>query len=239
MLRRLAELKIKLFSDGADKTQILRFYANPLIRGFTTNPTLMRSAGVKNYEAFAREILDVIRDRPISFEVFADNFGDMERQARKIAAWGENVYVKIPISNTKRQSSMELAGQLAHSGVKVNITAVLTLDQVRAAANALTGGSPGIISIFAGRIADTGRDPVPTVAAAVDLVSAYSDIELIWASPRELLNIFQANDAGCHIITVPETILSKLETVGKDLDEFSLETVAMFHNDAARSGYQL
>jgi len=239
LLRRLAELKIKLFSDGADKTQILRFYANPLIRGFTTNPTLMRSAGVKNYEAFAREILDVIRDRPISFEVFADNFGEMERQARKIAAWGENVYVKIPISNTKRQSSMELAGQLAHSGVKVNITAVLTLDQVRAAANALTGGSPGIISIFAGRIADTGRDPVPTVAAAVDLVSAYSNIELIWASPRELLNIFQANDAGCHIITVPETILSKLETVGKDLDEFSLETVAMFHNDAARSGYQL
>jgi len=239
LLRRLAELKIKLFADGADKTQILRFYANPLIRGFTTNPTLMRSAGVKNYEAFAREILDVIRDRPISFEVFADNFGEMERQARKIAAWGENVYVKIPISNTKRQSSMELAGQLAHSGVKVNITAVLTLDQVRAAADALTGGSPGIISIFAGRIADTGRDPVPTVAAAVDLVSAYSNIELIWASPRELLNIFQANDAGCHIITVPETILSKLETVGKDLDEFSLETVAMFHNDAARSGYQL
>jgi len=239
LLRRLSELKIKLFADGADKTQILRFYANPLIRGFTTNPTLMRSAGVKNYEAFAREILDVIRDRPISFEVFADNFGEMERQARKIAAWGENVYVKIPISNTKRQSSMELAGQLAHSGVKVNITAVLTLDQVRAAANALTGGSPGIISIFAGRIADTGRDPVPTVAAAVDLVSAYSNIELIWASPRELLNIFQANDAGCHIITVPETILSKLETVGKDLDEFSLETVAMFHNDAARSGYQL
>ena len=239
MLRRLAELKIKLFSDGADKTQILRFYANPLIRGFTTNPTLMRSAGVKNYEAFAREILDVIRDRPISFEVFADNFGEMERQARKIAAWGENVYVKIPICNTKRQSSMELAGQLAHSGVKVNITAVLTLDQVRAAADALTGGSPGIISIFAGRIADTGRDPVPTVAAAVDLVSAYSNIELIWASPRELLNIFQANDAGCHIITVPETILAKLETVGKDLDEFSLETVAMFHHDAARSGYQL
>ena len=239
MLRRLAELKIKLFADGADKTQILRFYANPLIRGFTTNPTLMRSAGVKNYEAFAREILDVIRDRPISFEVFADNFGEMERQARKIAAWGENVYVKIPISNTKRQSSMELAGQLAHSGVKVNITAVLTLDQVRAAADALTGGSPGIISIFAGRIADTGRDPVPTVAAAVDLVSAYSNIELIWASPRELLNIFQANDAGCHIITVPETILTKLATVGKDLDEFSLETVAMFHHDAARSGYQL
>jgi len=239
LLRRLAELKIKLFADGADKTQILRFYANPLIRGFTTNPTLMRSAGVKNYEAFAREILDVIRDRPISFEVFADNFGEMERQARKIAAWGENVYVKIPISNTKRQSSMELAGQLAHSGVKVNITAVLTLDQVRAAADALTGGSPGIISIFAGRIADTGRDPVPTVAAAVDLVSAYSNIELIWASPRELLNIFQANDAGCHIITVPETILAKLETVGKDLDEFSLETVAMFHHDAARSGYQL
>src|SRR5437867_8124667 len=238
-MKRLSDLKVKIFADGADKTQILRFNANPHIRSFTTNPSLIRSSVVKNYEAFAREILDVIRDLPISFEVFADNFGEMERQARKIAAWGENVYVKIPISNTKRQSSMELAGQLAHSGVKVNITAVLTLDQVRAAADALTGGSPGIISIFAGRIADTGRDPVPTIAAAVDLVSAHPNIELIWASPRELLNIFQASDAGCHIITVPENVLAKLDAIGKDLHEFSLETVRMFHNDAARSGYQL
>jgi transaldolase len=236
---RLSDLKVKLFADGADKAQILKFHANPLIRGFTTNPTLMRAAGVNNYEAFAREILEVVHDRPISFEVFADDFREIEGQARKIAAWAENVYVKIPITNTKRQSSMELASELAHSGVKVNVTAVLTLDQVRAAADALSGGAPAVISIFAGRIADTGRDPVPTIAAAVDLVSAHPNIELIWASPRELLNIFQANDAGCHIITVPENVLAKLEAIGKDLHEFSLETVRMFHNDAARSGYQL
>ena len=238
-MRRLSDLKVKLFADGADKAQILKFHTNPLIRGFTTNPTLMRAAGVNNYETFAREILDVIHDRPISFEVFADDFREMERQARKIAAWAENVYVKIPITNTKRQSSMELASELAHSGVKVNVTAVLTLDQVRAAADALTGGAGAVISVFAGRIADTGRDPVPIIAAAVDLISAHSNIELIWASPRELLNIFQANDAGCHIITVPENILAKLEAVGKDLHEFSLETVMMFHKDAARSGYQV
>ncbi len=238
-MTRLSDLKVKLFADGADKAQILKFHANPLIRGFTTNPTLMRAAGVNNYEAFAREILEVVHDRPISFEVFADDFREMERQARKIAAWAENVYVKIPITNTKRQSSMELASELAHSGVKVNVTAVLTLDQVRAAADALSGGAPAVISIFAGRIADTGRDPVPTIAAAVDLVSAHPNIELIWASPRELLNIFQASDAGCHIITVPENVLAKLDAIGKDLHEFSLETVRMFHNDAARSGYQL
>jgi transaldolase len=238
-MKPLSDLKVKIFADGADKAQILKFHANPLIRGFTTNPTLMRAAGVNNYETFAREILDVVHDRPISFEVFADDFREMERQARKIAAWAENVYVKIPITNTKRQSSMELANQLAHSGVKVNVTAVLTLDQVRAAADALRGGASAVISIFAGRIADTGRDPVPTIAAAVDLVSAQPNIELIWASPRELLNIFQANDAGCHIITVPENILAKLEAIGKDLHQFSLETVKMFHNDAARSGYKL
>jgi transaldolase len=236
---RLSDLKVKLFADGADKAQILKFDANPLIRGFTTNPTLMRAAGVNNYEAFAREILEVVHDRPISFEVFADDFGEMERQTRKITAWAENVYVKIPITNTKRQSSMELANHLAHSGVKVNVTAVLTLDQVRAAVDALSGGTAAVISIFAGRIADTGRDPVPTIAAALDLVSVQPNIELIWASPRELLNIFQANDAGCHIITVPENILTKLEAIGKDLHQFSLETVQMFHNDAARSGYKL
>ena len=238
-VKRLSDLKVKLFADGADKAQILRFYANPLIRGFTTNPTLMRAGGIKDYEAFAREVLDVVNDRPISLEVFADDFREMERQARKIAAWSDSVYVKIPITNTKRESAMEIASELAHSGVKVNVTAVLTLDQVRRAADALTGGAPAVISIFAGRIADTGQDPVPTIAGAVDILSGHPNIELIWASPRELLNIFQANDAGCHIITVPENILAKLESVGKDLHEFSLETVKMFHHDAARSGYQL
>lgn len=238
-MRSLSDLRIKLFADGADKAQILNSQSNPLIRGFTTNPTLMRAAGVKNYEAFARDILEAVTDRPISFEVFADDFCQMERQARKIAAWAENVFVKIPVTNTRRQSSMELAGRLAHSGVKINVTAVLTLEQVRDAVAVLAGGARSLVSVFAGRIADTGRDPVPLMAAAAEIVSACSNIELIWASPRELLNIFQANDAGCHIITVPENILSKLQTVGKDLNQYSLETVLMFHNDAARSGYEL
>lgn len=238
-MKGISELKVKLFADGADKAQILRSRANPLIRGFTTNPTLMRSAGVKDYQAFAHEILEVVRDRPISFEVFADEFSEMERQAHKISNWAENVYVKIPVTNTRRQSSMELVGRLAHAGVKVNVTAVMTLDQVRDAAAVLGGGAPSVVSVFAGRIADTGRDPVPLMAAAVQLVSAYPNIELIWASPRELLNIFQADDVGCHIITVTDGVLSKLETVGKDLHDYSLETVVMFHTDAARSGYQL
>ncbi len=235
----VSELKIKLFADGADKAQILRSQANPLIQGFTTNPTLMRSAGVKDYEAFARELLEVIKDRPISFEVFADEFREMERQAHRIASWAENVYVKIPVTNTRRESSMDLAGRLAHSGVKVNVTAVLTLDQVRDAAASMGGGAPAVVSVFAGRIADTGRDPVPIMAAAVELLSAYPNIELIWASPRELLNIFQANNVGCHIITATDNILAKLQTVGKNLLDYSLETVQMFHADAARSGYQL
>jgi transaldolase len=238
-VRRISDLKIKLFADGADKAQILKSHSNPLIRGFTTNPTLMRAAGVKEYEAFAREVLDIVRDRPISFEVFADDFCEMERQARKIAAWAENVVVKIPITNTRRELSMELAAKLAHSGVRVNVTALLTLDQVRASAVALAHGASSFISVFAGRIADTGRDPMPLMSAAAEIVSAYPNIELIWASPRELLNIFQANDAGCHIITVPDNILSKLDSVGKDLEDFSLETVRMFHADAARSGFKL
>jgi transaldolase len=199
----------------------------------------MRSAGVKDYEVFAREILEIVKDRPVSFEVFADEFLEMERQARKIAAWAENVFVKIPVTNTRRQPSLELVRTLSHSGVKVNVTAVLTLEQVRSAAAALAGGGPAVISVFAGRIADTGRDPLPVMTAAVEIVSAYPNVELIWASPRELLNIFQANQAGCHIITVPESILAKLEVVGKDLNDYSLETVRMFHNDAAKSAYQL
>jgi transaldolase len=238
-VRSISELKIKLFADGADRAQIVAAQANPLISGFTTNPTLMRAAGVKDYEAFAHEVLEVVTERPISFEVFADEFCEMERQAHKIASWAKNVYVKIPVTNTRRQSSMELVHRLAHSGVKVNVTAILTLDQVRDASEALAAGAPAVVSVFAGRIADTGEDPVPLMASAVKLVSAYPNVELLWASPRELLNIFQANDVGCHIITATDSVLSKLKTVGKDLREYSLETVLMFHTDAARSGYQL
>ena len=238
-MRSIANLKIKLFADGADREQIVKFQADPLIRGFTTNPTLMRAAGVKNYEAFAHQILELVTDKPISFEVFADDFSEMERQARIIASWADNVYVKIPVTNTRRASSMELVHRLSHSGVKINITAVLTLDQVRNGVAALGGGAPSVVSVFAGRIADTGRDPVPIMAEAVKLVSAYPGIELLWASPRELLNVFEANEVGCHIITATEGILAKLQSVGKDLDDYSLETVLMFHNDAARANYQL
>jgi len=235
----IANLKIKLFADGADRAQIVKFQADPLIRGFTTNPTLMRAAGVKDYEAFAHQILELVTDKPISFEVFADDFSEMERQARIIASWADNVYVKIPVTNTRRASSMELVHRLSHSGVKINITAVLTLDQVRNGVAALGGGAPSVVSVFAGRIADTGRDPVPIMAEAVKLVSAYPGIELLWASPRELLNVFEANEVGCHIITATEGILAKLQSVGKDLDDYSLETVLMFHNDAARANYTL
>ncbi len=238
-MKGLSDLKIKLFADGANLAQILQANANPLIKGFTTNPTLMRSAGVSDYEAFARNVLESVTDKPISFEVFADEFPEMERQGHKIASWGENVYVKIPVTNTRRESSVDLVRRLSHSGVKVNVTAVLTLDQVRAAAGALSGGAPAVISVFAGRIADTGCDPVPIMATAVDLVRAHPNIELIWASPRELLNIFQADSVGCHIITATDSVLGKLGIVGKNLDDYSLETVVMFHTDAARSGYQL
>jgi transaldolase len=238
-VRSISELNIKLFADGADKALILQAQANPLIRGFTTNPTLMRAAGVKDYEAFAHEILGIVTDRPISFEVFADEFSEMERQAHKIASWAENVYVKIPVTNSRRESSMELVRRLAHSGVKVNVTAILTLDQVRQTTAALAEGAPSVVSVFAGRVADTGQDPVPLMAEAAKIVSSEPGIELLWASPRELLNIFQANDVGCHIITATDGVLGKLKTVGKDLGEYSLETVRMFYNDAAHSGYEL
>ena len=238
-MRSIAELNIKLFADGADKAQILQAAASPLIRGFTTNPTLMRAAGVKDYESFAHEVLAAVTDKPISFEVFADDFPEMERQAHKIAGWADNVYVKIPVTNTRRESAVGLIRRLAHSGVKVNVTAILTLQQVCDAVTALSGGVPSVVSVFAGRIADTGLDPVPIMAEAVKIVSLYKSIELLWASPRELLNIFQANDIGCHIITATDGVLSKLKVVGKELDEYSLETVKMFYNDASHSGYQL
>ena len=238
-MRSVTELKIKLFADGADREQILQASSNPLISGFTTNPTLMRSAGVNDYESFAHEILELIKGRPVSLGIIADELCEMERQAYQVASWAENVYVKIPVTNTRGQSTTDLVSRLAHSAVKVNVTAVFTLEQVQQAAIALEGGAPAVISVFAGRIADTGLDPVPIMASALELVSKYDNIELLWASPRELLNIFQANDVGCHIITATDNILAKLSIVGKDLCEYSLETVQMFHNDAARSGYQL
>lgn len=238
-MKTLAGLKVKLFADGADRERMLRFSCHPLIRGFTTNPTLMRQAGVTDYEAFARDIIEAIPDRPISFEVFADDFPEMERQARKIAAWGPNVYVKVPVTNTRREPSYDLVARLTQAGIQVNVTALLTLEQVHAVAGALAGGAPAYVSVFAGRIADTGRDPVPLMAEAVERLREHPQIELIWASPRELLNVFQADCIGCHVITATSDILKKLDLVGKDLGEFSLETVQMFHRDAAQSGFRL
>ncbi|HUI54509.1 MAG TPA: transaldolase [Bryobacteraceae bacterium] len=235
----LAHLKVKLFADGAEKKSMLALYANPLIRGFTTNPSLMRKAGITGYEAFARDILAVITDRPISFEVFADEFPEMERQARIIGGWGPNVFVKIPVTNTRREAASALIHRLSHDGLKVNVTAILTLDQVREVAGALSGGAPSNVSVFAGRIADTGVDPVPIMREAVTLLRPHQQIELIWASPRELLNVFQADSIGCHIITATTDILNKLPIAGKDLAQYSLETVQMFAADAAHSGFTI
>jgi transaldolase len=235
----LDKLKIKIFADGADKAGMLEMYANPMIQGFTTNPTLMRKAGIIDYEAFARDVLVSIQDRPISLEVFADDFDEMERQARIIASWGKNVYVKIPITNTKGENSAELVRRLSQEGVSVNATALLTLEQVKSVTEALVGGAPACVSIFAGRIADTGRDPVPMMSEAVSMLRKTPNAELIWASPRELLNVFQADAIGCHIITATNDILKKLSLVGKDLSSYSLDTVKMFHADAVASGYTL
>jgi len=232
-----SRLKVKIYADGADKATMLEMYANPLVSGFTTNPTLMKKSGVIDYCSFAREVLDQIRDRPISFEVFADNFDEMEDQAREIASWGKNVIVKIPITNTRGESSDGLLQRLAKAGVQLNVTALLTLDQVHRAAECLGNGPK--ISVFAGRIADTGRDPVPVMAAAVELLAPYKNLELIWASPRELLNVFQADAVGCHIITATTDILKKLNLIGKDLAQYSLETVKMFFDDAEKAGYHI
>ena len=238
-MKSLSELKVKIFADGADKTGILEMYRNPIIRGFTTNPTLMRKAGLRDYETFAREVLALIPDRPISLEVFADEFSEMEDQARTIADWADNVFVKIPITNTKGTSSSELVYRLSHDGIKLNVTALLTLDQVRVVAAAVAGGAASVVSVFAGRLADTGRDPVPVMAAAVEVLREVPNAELIWASPRELLNIFQADAVGCHIITATNDILKKLALVGKDPSDYSLETVKMFYSDAMASGFSL
>jgi transaldolase len=235
----LSSLDVKIFADGADRAGMLDLYKNPDIKGFTTNPTLMRNAGISDYEAFARDILATIRDLPISLEVFSDDFAEMEKQARRISSWGENVYVKIPVTNTKGESAIGLVRSLARAGVKQNVTALMTLAQVRDVSAALRSGPAACVSVFAGRIADTGRDPVPMMSAAVQLVAQYSQIELIWASPRELLNIFHADRVGCHIITVTHDLLKKLSLVGKDLDEYSLDTVKMFRNDAIKAGFKL
>ena len=232
--------RIKIFADGASLPSMLESARDPRISGFTTNPTLMRKAGISDYRAFAKEVLASIKDRPISFEVFADEFPEMKRQALEIATWGANVYVKIPITNTKRASAAPLIKELASSGVKLNVTAICTLDQVRETAAALKGGAPSVVSVFAGRIADTGRDPVPLMKEALSICrAAGAGIELLWASPRELLNIVQAAEVGCDIITVTPDLVKKLELVGKDLSEFSLETVQMFHRDAEAAGFKL
>ena len=238
-MKKLPELQIKLFADGADKEGMLEMYRQPYIKGFTTNPTLMNKAGVSDYEAFATDIIQAIPDRPISFEVFSDDFNEMERQALKISEWGENVYVKIPVTNTRGESSVELVGRLAGAGVKMNVTAMMPLSQVRDVAKVLAGGPSSYLSVFAGRIADSGRDPVPVMTEAVEICAEYPNIELIWASPRELLNIFQADAIGCHIITVTNDVLKKLALIGKDLHEFSLDTVKMFRDDALKAGYML
>jgi len=238
-VKSINDLQVKIFADGADKAGMLEMYARPYIKGFTTNPTLMRKAGVTDYRAFAQDILQAIPDRPISFEVLSDEFDEMERQALEIASWGSQVRVKIPVTNTRRESSCDLIRRLARAGVQLNITAMMTLRQVREVAECVAGGPPCYLSIFAGRIADTGRDPVPLIAAAVELVRPLPNAELIWASPREVLNIFQADAVGCHIITVTNDILKKLDLIGKDLDDFSLDTVKMFYNDARQAGYRL
>ena len=239
MSRRLEDLSIKIFADGADLAGMLDLYRQPYIKGFTTNPTLMRKAGVADYRAFARDVLAAIPDRPISFEVFSDEFAEMERQAREIASWGSNVYVKIPVTNTRGESAGALVRRLSHDGVKLNVTALLPIEQVCEIAEALAGGAPACVSVFAGRVADTGVDPVPLMARAVEILRAVPTAELIWASPRELLNIFQADAIGCHIITVTHDILKKLPLVGRDLHDYSLDTVKMFHGDAEHAGYSL
>lgn len=239
MMKRVEELTVRIFADGAEKAGMLEMYAKPYIKGFTTNPTLMHKAGLTDYRAFAHEILEAIPDRPISFEVFSDEFGDMERQAREIATWGDNVYVKIPVTNTRREPAYDLVRRLSKEGIKLNITAIMTVDQVRHVVDKVKEGAPSCISVFAGRIADTGRDPVPLMAECVDILKAAPAAELIWASPRELLNIMQADAIGCHIITVTNDILKKLTLVGKDLSDYSLDTVKMFFDDGRKAGFTL
>lgn len=232
-------LKIKIFADGADLQGIMEMYRNPQIGGFTTNPTLMRKAGVEDYESFARDVLSVVTDLPVSFEVFADELGEMEEQAQRIASWGRNVNVKIPVTNTRGDFTGPILERLSKAGVQLNVTAIMTLDQVRRVAAALDAETPAIVSVFAGRIADSGIDPIPHMRTALEILKEKPMAELLWASPRELFNVVQAEKIGCHIITVPNDLLKKLALFGKDLGEYSLETVRMFYDDASSAGYNI
>jgi len=235
----MRNLGIKLFADGADKASMVEMYKDPKISGFTTNPTLMRKSGVTDFEGFARDVLKTITAKPISFEVFSDEFTEMEQQARKIATWGKNVYVKIPITNTKRESSVPLIQRLSKEGIKVNVTAMMTAGQVKEVLPALANGPAAYVSIFAGRVADAGTDPLPIMKEAMEMLKKHPHVELIWASPREIYNVVQAADIGCHIITETNDILKKLPTLGKDLSDFSLDTVKMFYDDAHAAGYKI
>ena len=239
MISCIRTFNVKLFADGAEKSGMLEMYHDPMISGLTTNPTLMRKAGINDYKAFCKDILQDIKTKPLSLEVFADDLAEMERQALMIAEWGENVYVKIPVTNTKQVSTLPICERLTEKGVKLNVTAMMTSDQVKEFTPVLKDGKGANVSVFAGRIADTGIDPMPMMKAIVEYLKPYPAVELIWASPRELLNVVQADEVGCHIITVTNDILKKLALIGKDLNEYSLETVQMFYNDATAAGFKL
>jgi transaldolase len=238
-MKKLGELSVKIYADGADRAGMLEMYRNPLIAGFTTNPTLMRKAGVQDYRGFARDVLLIVQDRPVSFEVCSDDFDEMERQALEIASWADNVFVKIPVTDTRGAFAGPLVQRLTARGVKVNVTALMTVAQVADVVACLADDLPSFVSVFAGRIADTGRDPVPVMADAMRILAPRPATELIWASPRELLNVFQADAVGCQVITATPDLLAKLALVGKDLDEYSVETVRMFRDDAVKAGYNI
>lgn len=235
----LSDLKVKLYADGAEKEGMLNLYRENVVKGFTTNPSLMAKVGIKDYRAFAKDIVSTIKDRSISFEVFSDDLNEMERQAGEIKTWGENVYVKIPITNTKGECCLGLVRKLTDQGVNLNVTALMTIEQVQGTVKALKGGAPSIVSVFAGRIADTGRCPMPLMCIAADVCSAEPKAELLWASTREVLNIFQADMAGCKIVTVPHDILKKLSGIGRDLNALSLDTVKTFYKDSTTAGFKL
>ena len=238
-MKKTEDLKVKIFSDGADKEDMLDMASKTFIRGLTTNPTLMKKAGIKDYEAFAKDILSTIKEKPISFEVFSDDFDEMEKQAMKITSWADNVYVKIPVTNTKKESSKELIKRLVEKKVKLNITAIMTLDQVKTVLSVLDNKVPSVISVFAGRIADTGKDPIPLMKECLKEMKINPKSELLWASPRELLNIIQADQIGCHIITVTKDIIKKLQFIDYDLKDYSLDTVKMFYKDAVDAGFKI
>lgn len=238
MIKSHKDLKIKIFADGANVTEMKKVYGEGIVSGFTTNPTLMKKDGVTDYVSFAKDVLSVITDMPISFEVFSDDFESMEKQARLIGSWGENVYIKIPVTNTKGEDSYKLIERLTSDGFKLNVTAILTTEQVENVMNAVYKDTKCIISVFAGRIADTGRNPIPYMKRSLEIVRQNSNAELLWASSRELLNIIQADECGCDIVTVTNDIIKKLSMLNKDLEELSLDTVKMFYNDASSAGYK-